>query len=76
MSDSQDSREERKKKLQSQNQILTGVGCCAIVATAIFSVMGARYAINSFNRDAQDAIVYAKQQSMGINMSEIGRAHV
>lgn len=63
MSDSQESRDARKKRLQTQNQILTVFGCGVIVATSMLSVMGARFAINSINRDAQDAIVYAKQHS-------------
>lgn len=63
MSDSQESRDVRKKRLQTQNQILTVFGCGLIVATSMLSVMGARFAINSINRDVQDAIVYAKQHS-------------
>lgn len=62
MSDSKMSRAERKKKLQTENQILTVVGCGFVIATSIFSVMGTRLAVNNINRDAQDAIVFAQQQ--------------
>lgn len=62
MAVSNGSRSVKKQQLQTQNQIITSVGCLFVIATMVFSVIGAKLAINSINRDAQDAIVYAQQQ--------------
>lgn len=62
MSVSKMSKEDRKRRHQTQNQILTSVGCLFVIGAAAFSVMCTKFAINSINRDAQDAIVYAQQQ--------------
>lgn len=63
MSVSKISKEDRKRRNQTKNQILTSVGCLFVVGVAAFSIMGTKFAINNINRDAQDAIVYAKQQA-------------
>lgn len=62
MSVSSTSKEARKQRLQTQNQIITSVGCLFVAAVGAFSTIGTQMAINNINRDAQDMIVYAKQQ--------------
>ena len=62
MSVSKTSKEDRKRRNQMKHQILTSVGCLFVVGVAAFSAMGTKFAINTINRDAQDAIVCAQQQ--------------
>lgn len=77
MSYSKLSRNDRKKKNQTQNQILVCFGCAVVIATSIFSIMGTKLAVNNINRDAQDAIVYAQQyQHQKLNESVTGSSVV
>lgn len=55
------SKDERNKRNHTQNQILTSVGCLFVAAVGVFSVSGAKFAINAINRDAADTIVLAQQ---------------
>ena len=62
MSVSKMSKDEKRKQVQTHNQILTSVGCLFVVGVSTFSVIGTKSAINRINSDAQDVIVYAQQQ--------------
>ncbi len=61
MSVSKLSKNDRNKRNNTQNQILTSFGCLFVAAVSVFSVSGAKFAINAINRDATDAIVLAQQ---------------
>lgn len=69
MSVSKMSKEDRRRRIQTQNQILTSVGCLFVIGVSIFSVMGTKMAVNSINRNAQDALVYAQQQANNRQMN-------
>lgn len=62
MSVSKMSKDEKRKQVQTHNQILTSVGCLFVVGVSTFSVIGTKSAINRINSDVQDVIVYAQQQ--------------
>lgn len=55
------SKDDRKKRNHTQNQILTSFGCLFVAAVGVFSASGAKFAINAINRDATDTIVLAQQ---------------
>lgn len=55
------SKDDRKKRNHTQNQILTSFGCLFVTAVGVFSASGAKFAINAINRDATDTIVLAQQ---------------
>lgn len=61
MSVSKMSKDDRKKRNHTQNQILTSFGCLFVAAVGVFSASGAKFAINAINRDATDTIVLAQQ---------------
>lgn len=61
MSVSKMSKDDRKKRNHTQNQILTSFGCLFVTAVGVFSASGAKFAINAINRDATDTIVLAQQ---------------
>lgn len=61
MSVSKMSKDDRKKRNHTQNQILTSFGCLFVTAVGVFSAFGAKFAINAINRDATDTIVLAQQ---------------
>lgn len=61
MSVSKMSKDDRKKRNNTQNQILTSFGCLFVAAVGVFSASGAKFAINAINRDATDTIVLAQQ---------------
>lgn len=61
MSVSKMSKDDRKKRNHTQNQILTSFGCLFVAAVGVFSASGAKFAINVINRDATDTIVLAQQ---------------
>lgn len=61
MSVSKMSKDARKKRNHTQNQILTSFGCLFVTAVGVFSASGAKFAINAINRDATDTIVLAQQ---------------
>lgn len=61
MSISKMSKDDRKKRNHTQNQILTSFGCLFVTAVGVFSASGAKFAINAINRDATDTIVLAQQ---------------
>lgn len=61
MSVSKMSKDDRKKRNHTQNQILTSFGCLFVAAVGFFSASGAKFAINAINRDATDTIVLAQQ---------------
>ena len=61
MSVSKMSKDDRKKRNHTQNQILTSFGCLFVAAVGVFSASGAKFAINAINRDATDIIVLAQQ---------------
>lgn len=61
MSVSKMSKDDRKKRSHTQNQILTSFGCLFVAAVGVFSASGAKFAINAINRDATDTIVLAQQ---------------
>lgn len=55
------SKDDRKKRNHTQNQILTSFGCLFVAAVGVFSASGAKFAINAINRNATDTIVLAQQ---------------
>ena len=57
MSVSKMSKDDRKKRNHTQNQILTSFGCLFVTAVGVFSASGAKFAINAINRDATDNCV-------------------
>lgn len=61
MSVSKMSKDDRKKRNHTQNQILISFGCLFVAAVGVFSASGAKFAINAINRDATDTIVLAQQ---------------
>lgn len=61
MSVSKMSKDDRKKRNHTQNQILTSFGCLFVAAVGVFSASGAKFAINAINRDATDTMVLAQQ---------------
>lgn len=61
MSVSKMSKDDRKKRNHTQNQILTSFGCLFVAAVGVFSASGAKFAINAINCDATDTIVLAQQ---------------
>lgn len=61
MSVSKMSKDDRKKRNHTQNQILTSFGCLFVAAVGVFFASGAKFAINAINRDATDTIVLAQQ---------------
>lgn len=61
MSVSKMSKDDRKKRNHTQNQILTSFGCLFVTAVGVFSASGAKFAINAINRDATDTIVLVQQ---------------
>lgn len=61
MSVSKMSKDDRKKRNHTQNQILTSFGCLFVAAVGVFSASGAKFAINAINRDVTDTIVLAQQ---------------
>lgn len=61
MSVSKMSKDDRKKRNHTQNQILTSFGCLFVAAVGVFSASGAKFAMNAINRDATDTIVLAQQ---------------
>ena len=61
MSVSKMSKDDRKKRNHTQNQILTSFGCLFVAAVGVFSASGAKFAINAINRDATDTNVLAQQ---------------
>lgn len=61
MSVSKMSKDDRKKRNHTQNQILTSFGCLFVAAVGVFSASGAKFAINAINRDTTDTIVLAQQ---------------
>lgn len=62
MSVSKMSKDDRKKRNHTQNQILTSFGCLFVAAVGVFSASGAKFAINAINRDATDTIVLAQSK--------------
>ena len=69
MSVSKMSKDDRKKRNHTQNQILTSVGCLFVAAVGIFSASGAKFATNAINRDAMDTIVLAQQYKPSQNVT-------
>lgn len=70
MSVSKMSKDDRKKRNHTQNQILTSFGCLFVAAVGVFSASGAKFAINAINRDATDTIVLAQQSQQFKSQSQ------